>query len=285
MFRPVDTRDRHAVENEIQSIYRTHFPQGKSAFVAMAFGWVADCFAGKFRDYQAIDARYHDLEHTMQGTLCMARLMAGYAAAAAEPVLDARRFELGLLAILLHDTGYLKLRGDDEGTGAKYTLIHVGRSADFAEMLLGEKGYSPTDIATVRQMIRCTGVNTDVTALNFAGTLERKLGFALGTADLLGQMAAPDYIEKLPVLYLEFAESARSPYGRMSPPPFASQEDLTRRTPAFWEKFVLPKINVQFEGLYQFLNSPYPDGPNEYLDRVEVNIARLRERLKEQPAC
>lgn len=284
MFRPVDTKDRHAVENEVQSIYRASFPRGKTAFVAMAFGWVADCFAGKFRDYQPIDARYHDLEHTMQGTLCMARLMAGYAGAGAQPTLDARRFELGLLAILLHDTGYLKLRGDNEGTGAKYTLIHVGRSADFAEMLLGEKGYPAEDIATVRQMIRCTGVNTDVTALNFVGDLERKLGFALGTADLLGQMAAPDYIEKLPVLYMEFAESAKSPYGRASAPPFASEEELIRKTPAFWEKFVLPKIKVQFEGLYQYLNSPYPDGPNEYLERVEANIARLRERLNNSMA-
>ena len=38
---------------------------------------------------------------------------------------------------------------------------------------------------------------------------------ALGTADLLGQMAAPDYIAKLPVLFDEFAEAQRSGIGRL----------------------------------------------------------------------
>ena len=38
----------------------------------------------------------------------------------------------------------------------------------------------------------------------------RIVGFALGTADLLGQMAAPDYVDKLPVLYDEFVEAARA---------------------------------------------------------------------------
>ena len=36
-----------------------------------------DWFGGTYRDYQAIDAHYHDLEHTMQGVLCMARLLRG----------------------------------------------------------------------------------------------------------------------------------------------------------------------------------------------------------------
>jgi hypothetical protein len=41
---------------------------------------------------------------------------------------------------------------------------------------------------------------------------------------------------------------------------------------------VLPKINGDFRGLYRFLNDPYPDGPNDYLRRIEANIARLRQR-------
>ena len=45
-------------------------------------------------------------------------------------------FEFGMLAILMHDTGYLKKRGDNEGTGAKYTLTHVDRSIQFAGELM-----------------------------------------------------------------------------------------------------------------------------------------------------
>ena len=125
MIQPVDTKDRRAVENQVSSLYLKSFPNGDHAFVSNAFGWVVDCFQGRHRNYQAIDAGYHDLEHTLQGTLCMAHLLCRYHWARARPVLTQRMYELGLLAILLHDTGYLKQHGDDDGTGAKYTLVHV----------------------------------------------------------------------------------------------------------------------------------------------------------------
>src|SRR2546430_13196905 len=80
------------------------FPRADRSFVPTALGWVKDCFAGKYRDCQASDARYHDLEHTLQGTLCMARLLHGRHQAGAKPGVNQRLFELGLLAILLHDT-------------------------------------------------------------------------------------------------------------------------------------------------------------------------------------
>ena len=71
----VDTKDPAAVEREVQAVYVAMFPQAGGSFVPTALGWLKDCFAGKYRDYQASDARYHDLEHTLQGTLCMARLL------------------------------------------------------------------------------------------------------------------------------------------------------------------------------------------------------------------
>ena len=109
-------------------------------FVPQALAWFKDCFSGRYKDYQAIDARYHDLEHTLQGTLCMARLLHGRHLAHGQPTVTQSAFQLGLLAILLHDTGYLKKRSDIGGTGAKYTLTHVTRSVQFAEEFLEEKG-------------------------------------------------------------------------------------------------------------------------------------------------
>ena len=133
MYPQVDTKNPAAVEKEVQAVYRAMFPQGDGSFVSTTLGWVRDCFAGKYKDYQASDARYHDLEHTLQGTLCMARLLHGRHEANAKPIVNQRMFELGLLAILLHDTGYLKKKDDAGGTGAKYTLTHVTRSVQFAE--------------------------------------------------------------------------------------------------------------------------------------------------------
>jgi len=278
MLLTVDTRDALAVAAQVQSDYRLMFPDGDRLFVAQAFGWAVDCFTGKLADYLPIDARYHDFEHTLQGTLCFSSLLRGRFQAGEEPAISRRAYELGLLAILLHDTGYLKQRGDSDGTGAKYTLTHVSRSCEFAAELLRRKGFAEEAIRSVQSMIRCTGVEGDVSKIQFASDDERIAGFALGTADLVGQMAAPDYIEKLPILYEEFLESARFNGKAASVNGFASAEDLMRKTPAFWERYVLPKIQRDFLGLYRFLANPVPTGPNNYVRCIEANIARLREQ-------
>jgi len=277
MFAPVDTRDPVAVEREVRSICAAMFPEARHDFVARSFDWVARCFAGRHPDYLPIDAEYHDFEHTLQGALCMTRLLRGRHAAGVTPSLTIRAFELGLLAILFHDTGYLKRRDDAEGTGAKYTAIHVGRSAAFAREFLAAKGYADAELIAVQNMIHCTGINTDLRAIRFQNELERTVGYALGTADLLGQMAAPDYVEKLPVLYQEFAEAARhAPPAAAHLFAFKSADELMRNTPNFWEKYVRPKVSDDFGRLYTFLNHPFPDGPNHYLQRIEQNVARLR---------
>lgn len=277
MLLTVDTRDAGAVSRQVIADYRLMFPGEDSGFIQEAFRMASDCFAGRHPDYLPIDARYHDFEHTLQGTLCLSALLRGRFETGVEPALTARMFRLGLYAILLHDTGYLKHRDDRLGTGAKYTLTHVSRSCDFAARLLGAAGYGGDEIRSVQNMIRCTGVDVDLTAIQFSSELERVVGYALGTADLVGQMAASDYVDKLPVLYEEFLEAARfsklSDTAMMS---FASADDLMRKTPGFWERYVRPKLEREFLGLFRFLARPAPNGPNNYIGCVEANIARLR---------
>jgi len=274
----VSTADPAAVERAVQSAYLELYPKADPGFVSRVFGWALECFAGGCPGYQAVDTRYHDVEHTLQGTLCMARLLRGRHLARAQPVLSHHVFQLGIVAILFHDSGYLKHENDHEGSGAKYTLIHVDRSADFAAELLGRKGYPKADIAAIQSMIRCTGVNASICRIPFPGLEERIAGCALATADYLGQMAAPDYIEKLPVLYNEFAEAARFSGETRLIAGFADAADLIRKTPAFWEKFVKPRLESEFMGLYKFLNDPYPDGPNEYLEAIEANLNKITGR-------
>src|SRR5882672_10325448 len=173
MHPAISTKSPRAVEAEVQAAYQNMFPKGDLLFVPRVFGWALQCFAGEYRDYQAVDARYHDFEHTLQGTLCMTRLLRGRHFAAAEPILTQRIVELGLLAILLHDTGYLKKRDDTEGTGAKYTVVHVRRSAEFAAALLGEKGFSASEIQAVQHMIQCTGVDAALSIIAFQSDIEK----------------------------------------------------------------------------------------------------------------
>ncbi len=282
MFLPVATTDPAAVEAATQAAYRGMFPKGDPQFVPRIFGWATDCFTGRYADYQPIDARYHDFEHTLQGTLCMARLLQCRQAAQAIPPLPQRLVELGLIGILLHDTGYLKQRNDTEGTGAKYTVTHVNRSAEFAARLLGEKSFLQREIVSVQNMIRCTGVDAALSVLEFPSAEEKICGHILGTADLLGQMAAADYIDKLPILYAEFAEAAKhSGHKANVVTMFSSANDLLRKTPAFWDNYVKRKLDRDFGGVFRYFNQPYPDGANWYLDKVEANIERLRQRLQQ----
>jgi hypothetical protein len=279
MYPPVTTKDPTAVEVEVQAAYLAMFPEGDRLFVPQVFGWAIECFTGLYRDYQAVDARYHDFEHTLQGTLCMTRLLLGRHRAGAQPVLTQRFFQLGLLGILLHDTGYLKQRDDTEGTGAKYTVIHVGRSAEFAGLLLSEKKFDASEIQAVKNMIRCTGVNANLAAIPFQNELEKIVGFSLASGDILGQMAANDYVDKLPTLFSEFAEATQFSHDPTHfVASFASAADLIEKTPLFWEQFVKPKLENDFLGLYHFLRNPYPSGPNHYVEAIQTNIARLTKR-------
>lgn len=270
-----------AVAAQVRADYTTLFPGVDRQRVPRIFSWAIDCFTGRDPNYLPIDARYHDFEHTLQGTLCLSTLLRGRAMAGATPPVSAELFELCLLAILLHDTGYLKSRTDTSGTGAKYTATHVNRSCEFAEQLLVSRGYSASQIQSVKNMIRCTGMGAKVDQIPFTSEAERMCGYALGTADLLGQMAADDYVEKLPVLYDEFVESGRHA-GNPGAVGFASADDLMRKTPVFWEKYVIPKIENDFQGLYRFLAwGPGNNGQSEntYLSRIQANIERLRNRV------
>lgn len=275
----VNTRDPLAVAGKVRSDYVALFPESDSRFVATAFGWVLDAFQGRVPGYLPVDTRYHDLEHTLQGTLCLTQILRGRALAGEAPHLEPRDFELALVAILLHDTGYLKSVTDRAGTGAKYTKTHVQRSCQFAETLLRQKGFQPSEIQAVQSMIRCTGMGARIESIQFERDQHRIAGFALGTADLLGQMAAEDYVEKLPILFEEFRESSQ--FNGSEVALFSSARDLMEKTPAFWDRYVKPKIENDFLGLFRFLSNPVPNGPNPYLQRIAGNLRRLEVQLQQ----
>jgi hypothetical protein len=223
---------------------------GDSAFVPEAVEAVVECFRGRFAGFQAVDTRYHDIEHTMQGTLCLARLLHGRSRAGALPVLDERMARLGLWAILLHDTGYLKRLEDTAGTGAKYTVTHVSRSADFAAGFLARRGCRGGGNPGRAEHDPVHGNQRQSPAIPFGSEAERYHRLRAGDGGFAGADVGRGLPEKLPVLYAEFAEAARFT-GDQSQfvASFASAEDLVRRTPAFWEVYVLPKLKGELGGL------------------------------------
>lgn len=279
MFPPVDTKDATAVASFVTEKFTRLHPGANPGWIDPLFRDIRDLFTGRHPDYAAIDLAYHDLEHTLQATVCLGLLLAGRHLAGAQPFLSARQFELAISAALLHDTGYLKLRSDRAGTGAKYTYCHVSRSCAFAASYLPSVGANDRDVELVLSAINCTGPARELTSTHFREPVERVVGCALGTADYLGQMAAPEYPNELDALYHEFREADEFVHVPESRRAFKSAAELIERTPAFWEEFVRPKLEREFDAMYRFLATPYPDGRNGYLEAVENNMAEIARRI------
>ena len=280
MLPPVDTKNPSAVADAARQAFDRLFPGERPTLLDAAFHGVELLFAGKHPDYQAIDLRYHDFEHTLQATVCLTYLLEGAQRSGEVHPLSPRQYELAITSALLHDAGYLKSRADSGGTGAKYTLTHVLRSCAFAASYLPTLGATEPEIASVLSAINCTGPNNEISRLQFDHPVDCFIGCALATADLLGQMAAPDYPEKLEVLFGEFHESdnfVAMPRDRRR---FKSPQDLLLKTPYFWTKVVRPRLEGDFKKVYRFLAAPYPDGPNAYLESIERNIATVRDRTE-----
>lgn len=282
MFPPVDTKSAADVADFVGKKFAAMYPGAKPRWLGTIFRDIEEHFLGRNPDYCAIDLRYHDLEHTLQATVCIALLLEGRHAAAVEPRLDARQFELAISGELLHDAGYLKLRSDTSGTGAKYTYCHVLRSCAFTASYLPRLGATDVEVEAVLGAINCTGPTKQISRLSFREPIERVIGCATATADYLGQMAAPDYPDELDILYEEFEESDDYIHLPAAKRMFKSAAELRARTPQFWHQFVKPKLESDFQAVYRFLARPYPQGPNPYIEAIERNIAEIQRRLDEE---
>ncbi|MEI6084969.1 MAG: hypothetical protein WCS70_11785 [Verrucomicrobiota bacterium] len=273
---PTLTDTQQCAENALTQ----HFPGHDAKFLRDMFALIGPLFAGQYPGFQACDCPFHDLTHTLQATLALARLLDGHIRSGAAPTLTARDVELAIAGILLHDSGYFKETGDNEGTGAKFTPIHVGRSAAFAARCLPAFGVQPDEVRIVQNAIHSTGADVRMARLAFRNDRERFIGCALGTADILGQMAAADYPERLPGLYREFNESAL-----MAAPDsntlvlYASAKDLMRRTRRFYTVNVQQMLDKEWSGVHRAYAHHFRDGTNQYFAAIETNLNRIDDIL------
>lgn len=255
----------------ICNLFQERFPGKSSEFLTVVFNKVCELFAGRYPGYQACDTKFHDLAHTCQAAIATLRILDGQIEGGRLPTISARDFELALAAILLHDTGYIKQAGDNEGTGAKYTLTHVERSAEFAAKFLPSFGVAADEVRWVQVAIQCTGVQVDTSQLEFRDERERFLGYALGAGDMLGQMAATNYPELLPALYLEFAEAGMTDYD--------SAADLMRKTRGFYVGHVRELLDKEWGQVHRVLPDHFGNSRNLYLEAIERNLDRIDQML------
>ena len=271
----VDFDSIEAVSGFVRGRFSAMYPGSSDAWLTRLFGDIDALFGGRHPDYLPIDLRYHNLRHTLMATVCMSDLLEGRRSADGGEMLKERDFELAIAGVLLHDTGYLKLKSDTEGTGAKYTYCHILRSCAFAASYLPLLGANDNEVENVLSAINCTGPNSEIGRLVFRSHVSRVVGCALATSDYIGQLCDPQYPDKLGELYREFCESddyVNVPQERRV---FRSANDLICRTPGFWTHFVKPKLEKDFQSVYRFLARPVLSDQNGYLEAVEANFAKI----------
>ena len=272
----VDMDNPYRVMEEVKTIIRDIYGDYDFNIIDQVFSDTLDLFMGRYPGYKACNCRYHDLIHTTDTLLAMARLIHG-------AVLNGVKFstkdvDLGISSALLHDTGYIQELGDDEGTGAKYTLVHIDRSIEFSMGYLPKLGFSERDFRYVESILRCTGLNVRIEEVEFFSKEHELLGKMLGTADLMGQMASRTYLEKLPYLYSEFKE------GKV--PGYESEFDLIKKTPDFY-RWILKRFKEEFDSVYRFMKDHFEKRwgikDDLYMITIEKNINYLEYIIKEHP--
>jgi hypothetical protein len=275
----IDTKNSTAVVKAIKDAFAGIGGESSFPLLDRLFGDVTDMFAGRYAGYQAIDMHYHDFEHTMQATLCIVHILEGRSRTADRPVLTARDWELAVMAALLHDSGYLKANDDKVGSGAKYTFVHERRSCDFCRDYLPRMGVTATEIEDICAAIICTGPKSKISQIAFRSEAGRHFAFMLVTADYLAQMSAPDYVDKLSILYKEFEEAFDYEGTPAEKRPYHSLREMLEKTPGFWTNYVRPMLDFEAAGVHRYLTTA--GQPNPYLQAVEANLVEVRRRLQE----
>jgi hypothetical protein len=264
---PMD--DPQAVFEEVCRMVAVTNGQTNLRLLCKVFEDVFKLFRGEYPGYQKCNTLYHDFKHTTDCLLTMARLIHG--ASLNGLALPDRDVILGLTAALFHDSGYIQGDDDQEGTGAKYTLVHVERSVVFMEKYFHQAGLPLRDLNYCQCCVRCTGLEVKIGEIPFESAHHQAVGWMLGTADLLGQMADRTYLERLTFLYQEFKEA--------HVPGFESELDLLRKTPAFWE-FTQFRMASELGNVARYMRGHFREwwGLNRDLNRetIERNIAYLK---------
>lgn len=241
----VDPADAECVRREVELTMLDFFPDYEGAVFRQAFEDVEKLFFGMYPGYKASNTKYHDFEHTCSVVLAQIRLI--YGAMVEGQVYTEEEVVKGLLAALFHDVGLIQTDDDTLGTGAKYTVGHEERSIQFMRENL-EGVLSEDDIEDIADCIRCTILAMSPGKVAFRTEAMRKMGYYLGSADLLAQIADRYYLEKLMLLFEEFKEARL--------PGYATAFDLLLKTRNFYQGVARKRLDNDLEKVDRFM-APY----------------------------
>ena len=271
----VHTTDPASVNGEVNRIFLELYPNASVHVLNRCFRDLTRLQTGEYPGYHACDTSYHNLQHSLDVTLAMARLMDGYERTQDRSgELGARLFRFGIVTALFHDIGYLRKVNDTRHkNGAEYTLKHVTRGAKFLEDYMNRIGMA--ELAPIAsRIIHFTGYEKPIAKIDVPNLSFRLIGNMLGTADIIAQMADRCYLEKCrDRLYPEFVEgglAARDEADCRSSVMFRNVGELMVKTPHFY-KTATVRLNDQLGSAHGYAGKHF-GGQNLYFDEIEKNM-------------
>ncbi|MBC8318535.1 MAG: GAF domain-containing protein [Desulfobulbaceae bacterium] len=243
--------------------------------IASLFDDVTGLYAGKWPDYQPCQVGYHTLQHALDVSLAMTRIISGYHSHNPD-LIPLETFTSGLAAALFHDSGYIKDRDDNSGKGGKFSFSHVARSKVIAEKHLSGLSWAPGQIAYVLSIIDLSDF-TDIPDIpTFLNPEEDFVAKSTATADLIAQIADVDYVQRLHLLYDEFQEAydneGKEDLIARSIHVYESFQDLSDETAVFYRNFVLPRLQL-FDRVDRHLILFFKKGRNPYSENIIANLS------------
>lgn len=201
-------------------------------------------------------ALYHNLEHTVMVTMVGQEMLRGHHMRAGG--VTPRDWLNVLIALLCHDIGYVHgvCRADGPGraatgegeatidfppgaTDAALTPWHVARGKLFIRERFA--GHPVIDAEAIAENIELTRFPVPADDDPPDGGDVRGL---VRAADLVGQLADPDYLRKLPALFQEFVET-----GQAEKLGYADPGELRAGYPTFFWDMVHPFVQPQLRNL------------------------------------
>jgi hypothetical protein len=285
---PEDVRDA------VQAIFQRTWPGSAFDVLWVTFHDFDRLFRGRYEDYLGCDTVYHDIQHTLDMALAMARLLAGYEKTAAPADrLGHERAVVGLIAALFHDSGYIRRASETKVlNGAEFTGYHVSRSAAFLRSYLPQIGLGD-QAGIAAQVVHFTGYEMSLDDIELEDPKDALMGHLLGTADLMAQMADRCYLEKCrDRLYAEFVLAGVATRPAADKIQYESGVDLLRQTPGFFRDSVRERLERKFNRAYRYIEA-ICDGRNPYFEAIEQNLAHLDrvieqedwQKLRREPPC
>jgi len=245
------------------------------SFIENLYNDIILLFSGQYPGYRASNTKYHNLEHTCAVTLATARLIHGLHVQ--DQIFTAGVMQLGLIGALFHDTGLIQTEEENDGTGAQYTIGHEERSINLMKEYLSDKDFTAEDILDCSHIILSTKLSLPLDEIPFRSDGIKEMGKILGSADLIAQMSDRNYLEKLPLLFLEFKEAGMEG--------FETPLELFQNTGEFYHFVARARLaedlgNVSSSALYHF-KSRWGIDRDLYAQSMKNNIKYIKDATED----